>query len=72
MGIMTIDEAMMRHALVLARRGLGRTWPNPSVGAVIWRMEGGEPVILGRGFTQAGGRPHAETQALAMAGEAAR
>jgi diaminohydroxyphosphoribosylaminopyrimidine deaminase / 5-amino-6-(5-phosphoribosylamino)uracil reductase len=67
-----IDSAMMRHALVLARRGLGRTWPNPSVGAVIWRMEGDQPVILGRGATQKGGRPHAETEALAMAGEAAR
>jgi len=67
-----IDDAMMRHALVLARRGLGRTWPNPSVGAVIWRVENSEPVIVGRGFTQPGGRPHAETQALAMAGEAAR
>jgi diaminohydroxyphosphoribosylaminopyrimidine deaminase/5-amino-6-(5-phosphoribosylamino)uracil reductase len=67
-----VDQAMMRHALTLARRGLGRTWPNPSVGAVIWRMEGDQPVILGRGATQKGGRPHAETEALAMAGEAAR
>ncbi len=66
-----IDEAMMRHALVLARRGLGRTWPNPSVGAVIWRMQGDQPIVVGRGYTQPGGRPHAETQAIAMAGEAA-
>ena len=67
-----IDEWMMRHALMLARRGLGRTWPNPSVGAVIWRMEGDHPFIVGRGYTQPGGRPHAETEAIAMAGEAAR
>ena len=72
MELAAIDEAMMRHALVLARRGLGRTAPNPSVGAVIWQMDGSYPVIVGRGFTQAGGRPHAETQAIAMAGEAAR
>ena len=67
-----LDEAMMRHALTLARRGLGHTWPNPSVGAVIWRMEGEQPILVGRGFTQNGGRPHAETEALRMAGDAAR
>jgi diaminohydroxyphosphoribosylaminopyrimidine deaminase/5-amino-6-(5-phosphoribosylamino)uracil reductase len=67
-----IDERMMRHALALGRRGLGNTWPNPAVGAVVWRMEGGAPIILGRGWTQPGGRPHAETVALAQAGEAAR
>jgi len=72
MNAAAIDHAMMRHALTLARRGLGRTWPNPSVGAVIWRMEGNQPIIVGRGFTQSGGRPHAETEAIAMAGEAAR
>jgi diaminohydroxyphosphoribosylaminopyrimidine deaminase/5-amino-6-(5-phosphoribosylamino)uracil reductase len=67
-----IDERMMRHALALARRGLGNTWPNPAVGAVIWRMTEDGPVVVGRGFTQPGGRPHAETMALAQAGEAAR
>ena len=67
-----IDEMMMRHALTLAHRGLGHTWPNPSVGAVIWQMQNGEPVIVGRGYTQKTGRPHAETEALAMAGDAAR
>ena len=72
MNAAAIDEWMMRHALTLARRGLGRTWPNPSVGAVIWRMDDGQPTIVGRGFTQSGGRPHAETMALSMAGEAAR
>lgn len=66
------DELMMRHALTLAERGLGHTWPNPSVGAVIWQMRGDQPVIIGRGYTQKGGRPHAETEALRMAGDAAR
>jgi diaminohydroxyphosphoribosylaminopyrimidine deaminase / 5-amino-6-(5-phosphoribosylamino)uracil reductase len=56
----------MRAALALARRGLGRTWPNPSVGCVLVR----EGHVIGRGFTQPGGRPHAETEALRMAGEA--
>ncbi len=51
----------MAHALGLARRGLGRTWPNPAVGCVIVR----DGVVLGRGWTQPGGRPHAETRALA-------
>lgn len=63
---------MMRHALTLAARGLGRVAPNPAVGAVIWKMVDDQPVIIGRGFTQQGGRPHAETEALKMAGAAAR
>jgi diaminohydroxyphosphoribosylaminopyrimidine deaminase/5-amino-6-(5-phosphoribosylamino)uracil reductase len=63
-----IDPSHMRAALALARRGLGRCWPNPSVGCVI--VQGGR--VVGRGATAPGGRPHAETQALAMAGEAAR
>ncbi len=58
----------MAHALVLARRGLGNTWPNPAVGCVI--VTNG--VIVGRGWTQPGGRPHAEVMALAQAGDAAR
>ena len=58
----------MRLALALGRRGLGRTWPNPAVGAVIVK----DGVIIGRGWTQPGGRPHAETEALARAGAAAR
>ena len=58
----------MNLALTLGRRGLGRTWPNPSVGAVV--VQNG--VIVGRGLTQPGGRPHAETHALKQAGEAAR
>ncbi len=62
------DLPHMRAALALARRGLGTTWPNPSVGCVI--VSAGR--VVGRGVTQPGGRPHAEPIALAMAGEAAR
>lgn len=62
------DERFMREALVEARRGLGRTHPNPAVGAVIVR--GGK--IVGRGFHAKAGTPHAEVHALADAGAAAR
>src|SRR6202008_2376777 len=62
------DHRFMRLALALGRRGLGRTWPNPAVGAVLVK----DGVILGRGWTQPGGRPHAETEALRRAGKAAR
>jgi diaminohydroxyphosphoribosylaminopyrimidine deaminase / 5-amino-6-(5-phosphoribosylamino)uracil reductase len=62
------DERFMGLALMLGRRGLGRTWPNPAVGAVIVT----DGVIVGRGWTQAGGRPHAEIEALRRAGDAAR
>ena len=62
------DARHMAHALSLGRRGLGRCWPNPSVGCVI--VAHGR--VVGRGFTQAGGRPHAETMALAQAGGLAR
>ena len=58
----------MRHALALARRGLGNTWPNPAVGCVILR----DGVVVGRGWTQPGGRPHAEVMALTQAGSAAQ
>jgi diaminohydroxyphosphoribosylaminopyrimidine deaminase/5-amino-6-(5-phosphoribosylamino)uracil reductase len=62
------DQRFMALALALGRRGQGRTWPNPAVGAVVVR----DGVIVGRGWTQAGGRPHAEPEALRRAGEAAR
>ncbi len=62
------DLRWMDAALVLARRGLGRVWPNPAVGCVI--VAGTR--VVGRGFTQTGGRPHAEVVALRQAGEAAR
>ncbi len=57
----------MALALRLGARGLGRTWPNPSVGCVV--VKAGR--IVGRGWTQPGGRPHAETEALRRAGAAA-
>ncbi len=62
------DTRFMRLALALGARGLGRVWPNPAVGCVI--VQGGR--IVGRGWTADGGRPHAETIALAQAGPAAR
>jgi diaminohydroxyphosphoribosylaminopyrimidine deaminase / 5-amino-6-(5-phosphoribosylamino)uracil reductase len=62
------DRRFMELALTLGRRGLGRTWPNPAVGAVVVK----DGVIVGRGWTQPGGRPHAEPEALRRAGEAAR
>jgi diaminohydroxyphosphoribosylaminopyrimidine deaminase/5-amino-6-(5-phosphoribosylamino)uracil reductase len=58
----------MSLALTLGRRGLGNAWPNPAVGAVIVK-DGG---VVGRGWTQPGGRPHAEVEALRRAGAAAR
>ena len=58
----------MALALNLARRGLGRVWPNPAVGCVIVK----DGNIVGRGWTQDGGRPHAETEALHRAGQSAR
>ncbi len=69
---MADDARFMSLALALGRRGLGNTWPNPAVGAVIVRDDGGGPVIVGRGWTQPGGRPHAEVEALRRAGAAAR
>jgi diaminohydroxyphosphoribosylaminopyrimidine deaminase/5-amino-6-(5-phosphoribosylamino)uracil reductase len=62
------DARFMQLALTLGRRGQGRTWPNPAVGAVVVK----NGVIVGRGWTQPGGRPHAEPEALKRAGDAAR
>ncbi len=64
----TDDWRFMGAALALASRGIGTTFPNPSVGCVI--VNGGR--VVGRGWTQAGGRPHAEAVALAQAGAAAK
>ncbi len=58
----------MRQALDLARQGVGRTSPNPAVGAVVVR----DGVVAGRGFHTYAGRKHAEILALEQAGEAAR
>jgi len=62
------DTRFMRLALSLGRRGLGGTWPNPSVGCVIVK----DGRIVGRARTVDGGRPHGETQALAQAGMLAK
>ena len=62
------DCRYMALALALGRRGLGRTWPNPAVGAVIVK----DAIVLARGWTQPGGRPHAEIEALRRAGSDAR
>lgn len=62
------DRVSMRAALTLARRGLGTVWPNPAVGCVLAK----DGRVIGRGWTQPGGRPHGETEALRRAGEAAR
>ncbi len=64
------DIANMTLAIALGKRGLGQCWPNPSVGAVIAEPASGR--IISCGWTSAGGRPHAEANALAEAGEAAR
>jgi len=62
------DRAHMGAAIALASRGLGRVWPNPSVGCVLVR----DGLVVGRGATGRGGRPHGETEALVMAGPLAR
>ncbi|HLI13712.1 MAG TPA: bifunctional diaminohydroxyphosphoribosylaminopyrimidine deaminase/5-amino-6-(5-phosphoribosylamino)uracil reductase RibD [Alphaproteobacteria bacterium] len=62
------DRRHMEAALGLARRGLGRVWPNPAVGCVLVR----DGRVVGRGWTRPGGRPHAETEALGRAGGASR
>jgi diaminohydroxyphosphoribosylaminopyrimidine deaminase/5-amino-6-(5-phosphoribosylamino)uracil reductase len=62
------DHRFMQLALALGRRGLGQTAPNPAVGAVVVK----DGIIVGRGWTAPGGRPHAEPQALARAGDLAR
>jgi diaminohydroxyphosphoribosylaminopyrimidine deaminase/5-amino-6-(5-phosphoribosylamino)uracil reductase len=65
----SMDKANMALAIALGRRGLGQCWPNPAVGAVI-AEPGGR--IISCGWTGPGGRPHAEANALAEAGAAAR
>ena len=62
------DARFMALALSLGRRGQGRVWPNPAVGCVIVKADR----IIGRGWTQPGGHPHAETEALKQAGPEAQ
>lgn len=59
---------LMEAAIRLSCRGLGRTAPNPNVGCLIVK----DGMVIARGWTQPGGRPHAEAVALEIAGEAAR
>lgn len=61
------DARWMAAAIALSNRGRGRATPNPNVGCILVR----DGIIVGRGWTQAGGRPHAEAMALAGAGDAA-
>ena len=61
---MNTDQRYMALALSLGARGLGRTWPNPAVGCIVVK----DDRIVGRGWTQPGGRPHAETEAIRQAG----
>ena len=64
---MSLDLRLMRHAIALGGRSNALSQPNPNVGCVIVK----DGHIIGRGWTQAGGRPHAEAMALAEAGAAA-
>ncbi|MEO5337923.1 MAG: bifunctional diaminohydroxyphosphoribosylaminopyrimidine deaminase/5-amino-6-(5-phosphoribosylamino)uracil reductase RibD [Magnetospirillum sp. WYHS-4] len=66
----TDDLGFLRAALTLARRGLGAVWPNPAVGCLLVRPDLDNRVV-GRGWTQPGGRPHAEAEALRRAGDLA-
>lgn len=72
MAVSALDRRYMAAAIRLARWHEGRTGSNPSVATLIVREIDGKPVIVGRGVTAIGGRPHAEPQALAEAGELAR
>lgn len=67
-----LDRRFMAAALRLSRRNAGRTATNPSVGTIVVRDDGAGPMIVGTGVTAVGGRPHAETEALGLAGELAR
>ncbi|MCR4268122.1 bifunctional diaminohydroxyphosphoribosylaminopyrimidine deaminase/5-amino-6-(5-phosphoribosylamino)uracil reductase RibD, partial [Nitratireductor sp. ZSWI3] len=71
-GFADVDRRFMAAAIRLSRRHLGLTGTNPSVATLIVRDDGAGPRIVGRGVTAIGGRPHAETEALAEAGVAAR
>ncbi|MBZ9678949.1 bifunctional diaminohydroxyphosphoribosylaminopyrimidine deaminase/5-amino-6-(5-phosphoribosylamino)uracil reductase RibD [Mesorhizobium sp. ES1-1] len=71
-GQAAIDRRFMAAALRLSRKNAGRTATNPSVGTLIVRDDGNGPMIVGTGVTAVGGRPHAETEALAEAGALAR
>lgn len=63
-----VDRAFMAQALRYGARHLGATWPNPSVGAIVTQDTPDGPVVVARGLTQPGGRPHGEAHAFARAG----
>lgn len=63
-----IDRFFMRHALDFGARGQGATWPNPCVGAIVTQDTPDGPVVVARGHTQPGGRPHGEANALDRVG----
>jgi diaminohydroxyphosphoribosylaminopyrimidine deaminase / 5-amino-6-(5-phosphoribosylamino)uracil reductase len=67
-----VDRRFMAAAIRLSQKNSGRTSTNPSVGTLIVRDDGAGPMIVGSGVTAVGGRPHAETEALAEAGDLAR
>lgn len=66
------DVRFMTAALAIGRRNLGQAHPNPAVGTLVVKTDGDMPVVIARGCTARGGRPHAETEALKAAGDAAR
>jgi len=66
------DRRMMAAALRLGRRNLGQTHPNPAVGCILVQTRGDDRIVVGRGWTAVGGRPHAEREALSVAGAAAK
>ncbi|SIP93731.1 bifunctional diaminohydroxyphosphoribosylaminopyrimidine deaminase/5-amino-6-(5-phosphoribosylamino)uracil reductase RibD [Bosea sp. TND4EK4] len=66
-----VDRAYMAQALSYGARHLGATWPNPSVGAIVTQDTPDGPVVVARGLTQLGGRPHGEAHAFSRAGAAA-
>ncbi|MCV0424850.1 MAG: bifunctional diaminohydroxyphosphoribosylaminopyrimidine deaminase/5-amino-6-(5-phosphoribosylamino)uracil reductase RibD [Roseibium sp.] len=67
-----LDERFMAAAERMARRGLGRVWPNPAVAALIVREDEDGSVLVGRGVTSRPGMAHAEVNALRQAGDQAR
>lgn len=67
----TSDKTFMEGAIVMARRTLGQTWPNPSVGAIVV-CSGNPSEVIARGWTMPGGRPHGERVALEKATERAK
>ncbi|MCP4314650.1 MAG: bifunctional diaminohydroxyphosphoribosylaminopyrimidine deaminase/5-amino-6-(5-phosphoribosylamino)uracil reductase RibD [Hyphomicrobiales bacterium] len=71
MAVSAFDRRMMAAAIRYSYRNLGRTGTNPSVSTLLVRDDGDVPVIVGRGITAIGGRPHAETEAIMEAGDLA-